>query len=201
MRLFVAIELNSKVIANLTELVRRLGPVAPVRWVHPQHMHVTLKYVGDFPAAKLDRLVQALTHVSIPAPLTVPLAGMGYFPDAENPRVIWAGCENTAGLRQLASNVDAALQPLGVAPEVRPYLPHLTLGRIVKDEPLDAMHDLIDDLPSREFGILNPDRFVLFESSMTTKGAVYRRIEEFPLMSAAAVDPLAAARPQYVGGF
>ncbi len=194
MRLIAAIELNSKVVANLTELVRRLRPVAPVRWVHPQNMHVSLKYIGEFPESRLDVLLRNLSDVRVTQPIAIPLAGLGYFPNADRPRVFWVGAENTAPLRQLASSVDAALAPLGVVPEVRPYQPHLTLGRVFEGEPLEELHNAVEDLPSREFGTLSPDRFTLFESTQTPAGPVYRRLAEFPFLQVAEPAEVGAGR-------
>lgn len=186
MRLFVALELNTKVITNLTELVRRLRPSGPIQWVHPRNMHVTLKYIGDWEVHRVDELVRALHRVKAPASISVPLAGLGFFPNQRNPKVFWAGAENTPVLRQLASGVDCELQPLGIAPEVRPYFPHLVLGRVVEGAALDELHDGIEDLPSREFGSVSPDRFVLFESTITNTGAIYRKVAEFPFSNGAA---------------
>ncbi len=198
MRLFTALELNAKVIQNLTELVRRLRPCAPIKWVHPQNMHVTLKYIGDWQVGRLEELVRSLNQVKLPMALNVPLAGLGFFPNARNPRVFWAGAENTPALRQLASQVDAELQRLGIAPEVRPYHPHLTLGRIVENEPLDELHHVIEDLPSREFGTISPDRFVLFESTLTAAAPIYRKIAEFPFVNQLG-EPVGASRPMFAG--
>ena len=183
MRLFIALELNAKVVANLTELVRRLGPVTPISWVHPQNMHVTLKYVGEWPEQRLPILTDSLAEVKLDAPITVPLAGLGFFPNATVPRVFWVGAENTPGLRRLASGVDSQLQPLGIAPEVRPYQPHLPLGRMLEHDSLVGMYEAIEELPSREFGAIAPDRFVLYESSSSPDGSVYRKIEEFPFLT------------------
>lgn len=180
MRLFTALELNPKVIAHMTELVRRLRPFADVAWVHPQNMHVTLKYIGDWRPHRLEELIRALNRVELNMDLTVQLAGLGFFPHARDPRVFWAGAENTPALRQLASRVDAEVHPLGIAPEVRPYQPHVTLGRIRERQPLEDFHSAIEELPSREFGAISPDRFVLFESTITPTGAIYRRLAEFP---------------------
>jgi RNA 2',3'-cyclic 3'-phosphodiesterase len=199
MRLFVALELNAKVIQNLTELVRRLRPYAPVKWVHPQNMHVTLKYVGDWQVHRLEELVRALHQVKLPMALNVPLAGLGFFPNARNPRVFWAGAENTPPLRQLASQVDVELQALGIAPEVRPYHPHLTLGRVTENEPLDELYRMIDELPSREFGTISPDRFVLFESTLTAAAPIYRKIAEFSFVTQLGEPPVTAARPMFAG--
>lgn len=182
MRLFVALELNQKVIANLTELLRRLRPAGVLRWVHPQNMHVTLKYIGDWPDERLHEVTRALSKVKMNKPVNVTLAGLGFFPNARAPRVFWVGAENVPPLRQLASGVDAELQALGVPPEVRPYQPHLTLARIRPNQPLDDLHRFVEDLPSREFGTISPDHFTLFESELTPSGPVYRRVEEFSFL-------------------
>jgi len=200
MRLFVALEPNVKVVANLTELVRRLRPVAPIRWVRPQNMHVTLKYIGDWREDRLEAVLRALGEVRSTMPLNVPLAGLGFFPSVNAPRVFWVGAEPTAPLRQLASSVDAVLQPLGIAPEVRPYFPHLTLGRVLDGDSLDELHQAVEDLPSRDFGTITPDRFVLFESSVTADGPVYRKVAEFPLAGVAPEAVAVGGRPQLVGG-
>ena len=185
MRLFAALELNTKVITNLTELVRRLRPSGAIHWIHPQNMHVTLKYIGNWEVHRVDALVRALQRVNVPPDLSVPLAGLGFFPNARHPKVFWAGAENTPALRQLASSVDSELQMLGIAPEVRPYFPHLTLGRVVEGSQLDELYRGVEDLPSREFGAISPDRFVLFESTLTDGGSIYRKVAEFPFSNSA----------------
>ena len=163
MRLFVALDLNTKVIANLTELVRSLAPMAPVRWVHPRNMHVTLKYIGEWDMEGVDNIINALSQVRITSKVKVPLAGLGFFPHARSPRVFWAIAENTPPLRQLASSVDYSLSTLGIAPEVRPYLPHITLGRLHECD-LTEMHEAVEELPSRDFGIIEPESFALYGS-------------------------------------
>ena len=126
---------------------------------------------------------------------------LGYFPSARRPRVFWVGAENTPPLRQLASGVDFQLSELGIAPEVRPYIPHLTLGQITSDEPLDEFHKVIEDLPSREFGTITPDRFTLFESTVVDGNPQCRRVAEFPFLQPAVEPMVATARPQLAGGW
>lgn len=198
MRLFVALEPNSKVVANLTELVRRLGPVSPIQWVHPRNMHLTLKYIGETPKKGVDAVIQALGRVRVTTPLNVPLAGLGFFPSTRTPRIFWVGAENTSALRQLATGVDAALQPLGVVPEVRPFQPHLTLGRVVEGQSLEEMKTAVEDLPSREFGAISPDRFGLFGTTVTANGPEYQKLAEFPI-AAALADGAPLTREPVVG--
>ncbi len=182
MRLFVALDLNTKVIGNLTELVRRLAPIAPIRWVHPRNMHVTLKYIGEWNEDRLDDVIDALGQVRVTSKLKVSLAGLGFFPHARSPRVFWVIAENTPSLRKLASSVDTSLSRLGIAPEVRPYFPHLTLGRLPARCDLTEMHEAIEELPSRDFGYIEPESFTLYGSRLTPNGPIHTKIEEFPFL-------------------
>ncbi len=181
MRLFVALELNTRVIANLTDLILRLDPMSPVRWVHPQNMHLTLKYISEWKESRLPEVLDVLHQVRVDKPINVPLAGLGFFPQTKRPRVFWVNAENTPPLRRLVSGLDARLSTLGIAPEVRPFMPHLTLGRLHDECDLTEMHEAIEELPTRDFGTISPDRFVLFGSQITQEGIDYRRLHEFPI--------------------
>ena len=182
MRLFVALDLNTKVIANLTELVRRLAPIVPIRWVHPRNMHVTLKYIGEWDEDRLDDVIEVLGQVRVATKLKVSLAGLGFFPHGRNPRVFWVIAENTPPLRRLASSVDTCLSRLGIAPEVRSYFPHLTLGRLPPGCDLTEMHEAIEELPSRDFGYIEPESFTLYGSRLTPEGPIYTKVDEFPFL-------------------
>ncbi len=197
MRLFVALEPDPTVIASLTELVRRLAPMAPVRWVHPRNMHVTLKYIGEWDENRLDLVIDALAHVRIPHRLKVALAGLEFFPHGSSPRVFWVTAENTLPLRQLASSVDAQLSPLGIPPEVRPYMPHLALGRLPGRVDLTELNEAIEELPSREFGHLEPEAFALYGSTPAPSGPTYNKIKEFPFLMPSAE----AVEHQYAVGY
>lgn len=182
MRLIVALDLNSKVIASLTELVQRLAPMAPVRWVHPRDMHITLKYIGKWDERRLDDVIGALDRVRVARRIKVSLQGLEFFPYARSPRVFWVPAENSPQLRQLASNVDSCLSRLGIAPEVRPFLPHLTLGRLQGKCDLTELHEAIEELPSRDFGEIMPETFSLYGSRLTKRGPFHSKIDEFPFL-------------------
>ncbi|MGH9804298.1 MAG: RNA 2',3'-cyclic phosphodiesterase [Candidatus Acidiferrales bacterium] len=94
MRLFVALELTQSVRTALRELLERLQrAAADVRWVRPEGMHLTLKFIGEAPAEKLPPLQQALARVASPAPVELDFRGLGYFPSERRPRVVWVGIE------------------------------------------------------------------------------------------------------------
>ena len=169
----------------MTELVHSLAPMAPVRWVHPKNMHLTLKYIGEWDLDRLDDVIDALREVRVASRFNVHLAGLGFFPSVRNPRVFWATAENTPPLRQLASSVDSRLAALGIAPEVRPYTPHITLGRL-RSRDLTEMHEAVEELPTRDFGIIEPESFTLYGSQLSQQGPSYRKIEEFPFLMSVA---------------
>ncbi len=183
MRLFTAVDPSDEVLASLGDLLDRLRPSAQLRWSRPQNLHLTLKFIGEWPAEKLDDLQQVLRGVATPAPFDVRVRGLGFFPHARAPRVFWVGIEAPAELADLASCIDRALEGLGVATETRAYKPHLTLARIPDQKGLGRLHQAIEGLESTDFGTFRPDRFYLYESRPGPGGSVYTRIGEFPWAS------------------
>lgn len=180
MRLFTAVDPSAEVHANLEELLLRLQPTARLRWSRPGNLHLTLKFIGEWPEEKLGALQGALGAVALPAPFSVPLSGLGFFPNAKSPRVFWVGIQCPPELVELASRIDRTLEPLGIASEKRAYSPHLTFARIQERTPLDGLLQAIESLPSVELGSFEVDRFYLYRSKLSPGGSVYTRIAEYP---------------------
>ena len=177
MRAFVAIfpplETRKETLAS----ARTLPSEDRVRWIRPENVHLTLKFLGDVREENLDGLRAALGEVCAGyAPFDVVLAGLGAFPSARRAKVLWAGVgAGSYQLRSLATDVDAALAPLGFEHEKRPYVPHLTLGR-VRGRPVSL------DLPSGAGGMGFRVRQVeLMESTLTPEGAIYETLGVFAL--------------------
>jgi RNA 2',3'-cyclic 3'-phosphodiesterase len=179
MRLFIAIDPSPDVHDNLKQLLDRLRPIARLRWSRPEGLHLTLKFIGQWPDARLAEMRQALSSVTF-APFDVAFSGLGFFPNPRSPRVFWVGIEAGPELGNLAALVDQTLEPLGVEPEKRAYSPHLTLARIESGTRLEALQQAIQDLPSVEFGVFRADRFYLYESRPAAGGSIYTRMGEFP---------------------
>ncbi len=179
MRLFTALDLSPPVMESLKELLRRLQPAARLRWSKPENLHLTLKFIGEWPQERLAELGRALEAVPVPAAVIVPVSGLGFFPNARAPRVFWAGVQAPQALVEWAAAVDRALEPLGIAAETRPYSPHLTLARIPDRQGIEALHRAIEALPLVDFGAFQADRFYLYESWPGPGGSVYTRIGEF----------------------
>jgi 2'-5' RNA ligase len=181
MRLFVAIDLPAEVLTALDRLVARLRPMARINWGRAQNLHLTTKFIGEWPEDRLEEIHTALRGLTERAAIPVQVRGLGFFPNARAPRVFWAGVEVPGSLAELARDTERALARLGVPEERRPYSPHLTLARIKEPVPLNSLHQALGKLPSTEFGAFTADRFRLYQSVLRPSGAVYTRLAEFVL--------------------
>jgi RNA 2',3'-cyclic 3'-phosphodiesterase len=137
-RAFVAVELPDDIKTFLSDTVQTLAtglPAAAVRWVRPEAMHLTLRFLGDTAADQLPQIAATLDQATAGRkPFTLKLGQMGCFPSPKRPRIIWAGVGgDEAELQALKGALDGLLQPLGWPVEKKAFHPHLTLGR-VKDE-------------------------------------------------------------------
>ncbi len=174
MRLFVAVELPEEVRKVLHD---GLGPLKrdqpPARWVRPEGMHVTLKFLGERPAELVDALDGAVPGAlaTLP-PVTIRFGGGGFFPHERRPRVAWVGGE-AAGLERWADAVDVAAATLGVEREARPFSPHLTLARLERPWGVQAVDHFLAQVDKWRFPEFVASEAVLFQSTLTPAGAVY----------------------------
>jgi RNA 2',3'-cyclic 3'-phosphodiesterase len=177
-RAFVAVfpppEVRKKVLVS----ARRLLSAHRVRWTKQENIHLTLKFLGNNVREEdLESVRDALGEIcAVHAPFDATLVELGAFPSARRAQILWAGVgAGSDRLRSLATDIDAALAPLGFAREKRPYVPHLTLGR-VRGRPTSLnLPSCIEDLG---FWIQSVE---LIESTLTTEGALYRTVESFAL--------------------
>jgi 2'-5' RNA ligase len=179
MRLFTALDLPGGVVRNLEELVARLKPAAAIHWSPPANLHITTKFIGEWPEARLPELQSALAALPERPPIEVSVSKLGFYPNQRAPRVFWCGVE-AAGLAALAVETEAAMESLGVAGENRAYSPHLTLARIKDRCDLRPLHSAIGAIPSLDFGRFTVPSFFLFRSQLHPTGSVYTKLAEFP---------------------
>lgn len=180
MRLFVGLDLPAEAIRNLERLLDELRPAAKINWSPPANLHITTKFIGEWPEERLPEMMASLDAVASRPPITVEIRRLGFFPNARSPRIFWCGVD-APGLDKLAADTDRATSALGIESEKRAYSPHLTLARI--KEPIDpgALRRKIDALPSLEFGRCEARSFFLYLSKPGPKGSVYTKLREFPL--------------------
>ncbi|MSV35362.1 MAG: RNA 2',3'-cyclic phosphodiesterase [Bryobacterales bacterium] len=185
MRLFVAIDIPDAVRAALEAFQRLLRPTAKLSWSAVANLHITTKFIGEWPEDRIADVTLALGTVPVAGPIEIRVKGIGWFPNERRPRVFWAGVEGGEALRALARDTGQAVAALGVPAEGRPYSPHLTLARIretVPHEtvPLEALQEKLRMLPAGcgyDFGVFRATRFFLYLS----RGGKYTQLAGFPL--------------------
>jgi 2'-5' RNA ligase len=180
MRLFVAIDLPPKVIADLASLLARLKPSSRINWSPIENLHITTKFIGEWPEERLPELTAALHALPPRTAIAIAIEKLGFFPNPHAPRVLWAGVHGGDALTQLARETEDALATLGIAKEQRPYSPHLTLARIKTPGKQPELLQAVAKLPSLDFGNFTADRVFLYRSKTAPTGSVYTQLAEFP---------------------
>jgi 2'-5' RNA ligase len=179
MRLFTGLDLPAEVVRNLEQLLQRLRPTARIHWSLPGNLHITTKFIGEWPEKRLDELKTALAALESRPPIGVHIRKVGFFPNPHSPRVFWCGIDGP-GLEALADRTDCATAALGIARETRAFSPHLTLARIKERLDLQPLREAVAALPSLDFGHFEAGSFFLYQSILRPSGSVYTKLAEFP---------------------
>jgi 2'-5' RNA ligase len=179
MRLFVALQPTEPVRATLAELA---GGVAKINWTPPRQFHLTLRFIGEVSAAQAGQTEEALARVRV-RPFFLELEGVGGFPPRGRPQVLWAGVRSHPLLHQLRQQVDDFLLAADASLELRPFVPHFTLGRCGEAPPVAVAHWL---KRRRDFAgpVWPVDAFYLMSSEPAPAGVVHRVVRRFPLGTA-----------------
>lgn len=178
-RTFVAIDLESGIRQRVARAIEKLRPIAPmVKWVEPTTLHLTLKFLGDVSDRDLYSVCKRAANLAAEhRPFQLVCRELGAFPKPQRPRVIWIGVEEVTGeLVSLQHQLEKAMGELGFVQELRPYQPHITIGRIPQRgyRPVDfeALQSALkpSDL---EFGTSNADEVVVYRSDLGPRGPEY----------------------------
>jgi len=185
-RCFLAIELSEEVRAALAEVQARMKRArlgVKVSWVKMENLHLTLQFLGYVPEEKIAAITTALERAcAAQEPFAVAVGGVGAFPNARQPRVLWVGCRDTeARLKRLALAVQGAMRELGFEPQHREFAAHLTVGRVRTPRPDSALTKLLDSLRDCDCGTLRVDAVCLFESQLNPQGSIYTKLSSHPL--------------------
>ena len=136
-RSFIAIPVPDQGIEALQDTAQKLESDIgrSVRWVRPEGIHLTLKFMGDIPAGTVEQVLEALPQVAAQfPPIKLAVSRLGVFPSTRRPRVLWAGLTGELeALFELQSAVDDMVGRFGLPEEQRPFSPHLTLGRVRRE--------------------------------------------------------------------
>jgi 2'-5' RNA ligase len=180
MRLFTAIDISEEVRGHLRALLERWRPLARIRWSPADNLHITTKFIGEWPETRIDEIKTALAGIPRAGAIEIAVRGLGWFPNDRRPRVLWAGIQAGGPLTNVARAIDEAVAVLGVPAEQRDYSPHLTLARIREAAPLDALRAAIAQASAKtveDFGTFRATDFFLYLSA----AGKYTKLAAFPL--------------------
>ncbi|MGH9684211.1 MAG: RNA 2',3'-cyclic phosphodiesterase [Candidatus Acidiferrales bacterium] len=186
MRLFVAFDFPDQIRQGISEAISQLEPKSRgVRWMRPEGMHVTLKFIGETAAGSGPAIRGALAWVHSPRAIEINFRGIGFFPNDRRPRVVWCGVEGSPSLAKLNASVEEALEPFGIGRESRPFAPHLTLARLNSRQQAGDLVRAAADWKSHDFGSTREAEFHLFQSFLKPSGAEYKRLATFAFVKGA----------------
>lgn len=183
-RAFLAIEPPTAIRQEIGLIQARLKQSCPfdVRWVKPQGIHLTLKFLGDISPADvltISRVAEKYTG-TVPS-LHFDICDLGVFPSGKHPRVLWIGLEgDILPLLTLQKNLETGLEECGFPRETRPFRPHLTLGRIKSARISGDAEPFMTRTGNWSAGSFDAAGLGVFQSDLTPQGAVYTRIAWFP---------------------
>ena len=187
-RSFIALELPQTLKASLGEIQRafKLEGYTFVKWVAPESIHLTLKFLGNIQMQKVDQIVRALTEVTVyVSPFVLETAELGVFPNASRPAVLWVALgSDIKSLIVLQKHIDDALEPLGFFKEKRAFTPHLTLARLRETTSITDRRDFGEAVTRMQIDIgckMEVNSISLMRSQLLPRGAVYSRIVEISL--------------------
>lgn len=190
-RLFIAVELPTAVLAALTALQKRLKTLdreRAIRWSAAEGVHLTLKFLGETTPDRIPAIVTDLEQaVGGKTPFDLSMTGVGCFPNLQRPRVVWAGLRGEMGaLRRLQEAVEEHIAPLGYPTEARAFSPHLTLGRARREASTGALaafgkHIEQIGAETTESANWRVEAVSLMRSDLKPSGAIHTRLAHVPL--------------------
>jgi 2'-5' RNA ligase len=192
-RLFVALDITENIRSRIQRFIEGLSGFAPdARWVSPESLHLTLKFIGEKPEQSVEEIKAALLSISS-GPLDIAFRGYGFFPGPKHARVFWIGVEAGPQLPALSAAVDNALAPLNIPKETHAFFPHITLARAAASRAtkgergggqirgFDRLREKLSALSSPDFGTMTAREFFLYESKLSGKGPRYIKLASFAL--------------------
>jgi len=194
MRIFIALDIDDSIrerIKRFMEGVRGFDPEA--RWVRPESLHITLKFIGEKPPEAIEQIKNTLRTIEMDS-MEIAFRGYGFFPTVKWPRVFWVGIEGVPQLASLAAAVDKLMLPLGIPREEPAFSPHLTLARggTASSSPrwqkgdrlksnFQQLQEKLAVMPQPEFGTMTAREFFLYQSQLSQGGSRYLKLERFAL--------------------
>jgi 2'-5' RNA ligase len=192
MRIFIALDIERPIRERIERFLDGIREFAPdARWVRPESLHVTLKFIGEKPLDAVEQIKNSLSTIPLHA-FDLAFGGYGFFPTLKAARVFWIGIDSGPELKELAASVDEAMLALSIPKEDHAFSPHLTLARGGKsgsphrkdDRPnvnFGRLQEKLAAMPPLDFGTMTAREFCLYESKLSRGGSLYTKLQSFPL--------------------
>jgi 2'-5' RNA ligase len=175
-RLFVAIDLPERIKDDITATYVAM-PGA--RWMDEEHLHLTLRFIGDTPGDMADRIKSALRSINTPS-FSLKMKNVGFFPPRREPRILWAGVTESEELLRVQSKIERAMVSLGLSPEERKFHPHVTVARLNGT----PVHKVAQYVTENSLFVTEPftvSSIHLYSSTLHKEGSHYAKEETFGL--------------------
>lgn len=179
MRLFTAVTLPQEILLRLERLIHVLRPEALVKWSPLDNLHITTKFIGEWPDVRLEELDSCLRELTARRSFEVEISELGWFPNERSPRVLWAGVRGGDSLKQLGRDTEEGLAAIGVKRDEREYSPHLTLARLKSPVPLRGLKQRVQELQPAAIGSFTASEFTLFRSDPGSNASLYRALGQY----------------------
>ena len=180
-RSFLAIELPETILKEIGQVEEDLrSSHADVRWVSPEKIHLTLKFFGNIDELRIEPIVKSTVGaIQTISPFLLGVKGIGAFPNAKSPRVIWIGLlDEKEVLVSFQRSLETELEKIGFEPENRPFQAHLTLGRVKSSRGREELVRLMEKYGEKAFGDFQVKSVILFRSDLRPTGPIYTPLKE-----------------------
>jgi len=183
LRCFIAVEVPGpmkRAIGDMIDNLKKSG--SDVKWLRPENIHITLKFLGSTEESLLDEVKESLSKKLSPySPFYITISGIGCFPDERRPRVVWVGTHESSGqVRDVQRAIEAEMAKFGFPSEERNFSPHLTIGRVKSREKIAALITMLGEYRQVSFGDLDVRGVTLMKSELNPAGAKYFPLAEIP---------------------
>jgi 2'-5' RNA ligase len=182
MRAFLAVDLDEKLEDEVSQVQKRImGANAQLKFVEPENLHFTLKFLGEISDSKVEDIKVMIENKIVEyEPFKLSIKKTGFFPHSGYIRVLWLGVENTEAYSRMQMDLDEEFLKLGFKKE-KSYIPHLTIARVKGAKNKEALINLIKEMENVYIGDMLVDKLVLKKSELTPVCPIYSNLKEFKL--------------------
>lgn len=181
-RIFAAVKIELQpAIHQLFYQLKRHLTEDRIKWVEEENLHITLKFFGETPEETVNEIAEALKQVSTILPFEIEFTHLGIFGSRYKPRVVWLGIDDGGSLARLSEQIKEIIVPLGFENDRQNFIPHLSLGRISALSDKTHFQRIIDRFKTNEFAKQEINKFMLYESILSSTGPKYKIIETYKL--------------------